>query len=137
MSKSWFLMVILLILALPSVLHAVGMGGFGGGSTGAMVDKLHIQTKTVGKVVYSHRLHGTQCNKCHPKLFKKKRNNKLVSMEAMESGRSCGGCHNGRRAFSVKGDCVRCHADKVLYQDFTVNLPCPLPVSFFVLSLRA
>jgi c(7)-type cytochrome triheme protein len=28
-------------------------------------------------------------------------------------GRSCGSCHNGRRAFSGDGSCSRCHRDKV------------------------
>jgi len=30
-------------------------------------------------------------------------------MKAMESGKSCGACHDGKTAFSVKGDCAKCH----------------------------
>jgi c(7)-type cytochrome triheme protein len=30
-------------------------------------------------------------------------------MADMESGQSCGACHNGTRAFAVKTGCPRCH----------------------------
>ena len=111
MSKRWFLIVILLMIALPSNLHAVSMGDIGG-----MVDKINIQTKTVGNIVFSHVKHGTKCKQCHPKLFKKKSNSNHVSMKAMERGKSCGACHNGRTAFSVAGDCARCHAGDMLFK---------------------
>ena len=112
MIKHWFLILVLLVAFPSSILHAVSMEGMGSsGSIGAMVDKLAIQTKTVGKVVFSHSLHGTQCNMCHPKLFQKKNNSNHVSMKAMERGKSCGACHNGTKAFSVKEEasCGKCH----------------------------
>ena len=109
MSKHWIISLILLIVALPSVLHAIGMGGMG--DIGEMVDKVSLTTKDVGKVVFSHSLHGARCNECHPKLFEKKRSSKPVSMKAMEGGASCGACHNGKKAFSVKGDCAKCHGN--------------------------
>ena len=112
MSRLWFLMFILLMIALPSVLHAVGMGDIGG-----MVDKVYLQTKTVGKVVFSHSVHGTGCGACHPKLFEKKRSSSPVSMKAMERGKSCGACHNGKKAFSVTGNCTTCHAGDILYKE--------------------
>jgi c(7)-type cytochrome triheme protein len=115
MSRRWFLTVILLIVALPSVLYAIGMGDMGG--MGGMVDKIQIQTQTVGKVVFSHSVHGTQCNACHPQIFKKKSNSNHVSMKAMERGKSCGACHNGKKAFSVTGDCATCHAGDIVYKD--------------------
>jgi c(7)-type cytochrome triheme protein len=31
-------------------------------------------------------------------------------MADMQKGFSCGACHNGTRAFSVKANCSRCHA---------------------------
>ena len=90
---------------------------------GGIVDKINIQTKTVGTVVFSHVKHGTNCNECHPKLFIKKSNSNHVSMKAMEKGKSCGACHNGKKAFSVKGDCSRCHAGAgdILFQDKNVG----------------
>jgi c(7)-type cytochrome triheme protein len=115
MPKSRYLLVLLLLVALPTALQAVDMGGLGGMS--GMVDKIQIQTKTVGKVVFSHRVHGTRCNECHPQLFQKKANSNHVSMKAMERGKSCGACHNGKKAFSVTGDCVRCHAGDILYKE--------------------
>jgi c(7)-type cytochrome triheme protein len=30
-------------------------------------------------------------------------------MEAMESGKSCGACHDGDTAFGVAEDCESCH----------------------------
>lgn len=115
MSRPWML-IVLLVVALPAVLPAVEMGGMGGmGGMVGMVDKITMQTKTVGDVVFSHSVHGTACNACHPKLFQKKSNSSHVGMKAMERGQSCGACHNGKRAFSVKGDCVTCHAGDILY----------------------
>jgi c(7)-type cytochrome triheme protein len=110
-----YLLVILLVTALPSVLYAVGMGGMG--DVAGMVDEVIIQTQTVGDVSFSHSIHGARCNECHPKIFKKQSNSNHVSMQAMEQGKSCGACHNGRQAFSVKGDCVVCHAGDILYKE--------------------
>ena len=120
MPRFWFLIMIVLLLVSPtSVLHAVSMGGMGG--IGSMVENLSIQTKTVGNVSFSHSLHGTKCNACHPRLFKKKNNSNHVSMKAMERGRSCGACHNGRKAFSVTGDCATCHAGDIAIQTKSVG----------------
>lgn len=107
----------LVMVVLPSALFAVGMGGPEG--MPGMVDKVALQTKAVGKVIFSHSIHGGMygCGSCHPKLFEKKRSNKYVTMQAMERGVSCGGCHNGQKAFSVKGDCAKCHRNgDVTYQ---------------------
>lgn len=105
----------LLLVAMPSVVLATGMGGMSG--IAGMVDKVIIQTKDVGEVFFSHSVHGTRCNECHPKLFQKKSSSSQVSMKAMERGQSCGACHNGRLAFSVKGDCTTCHAGDIVYKE--------------------
>jgi c(7)-type cytochrome triheme protein len=112
MSKRWLVMIVLPMVALPSILYAIGMGDIGG-----MVDEIDIQTKTVGKVVFSHTIHGPRCIACHPELFKKKSNSNHASMKAMEKGKSCGACHNGKQAFSVTGNCVTCHAGDILFED--------------------
>lgn len=124
MSKLCFLLMILLSVCLPSSLYAVGMGGFGGetGGIGAMAREIAIQTRTVGKVLFSHNIHGTNCSGCHPKLFKKKSNSNHVSMKVMERGKSCGACHNGKKAFSVTGDCTKCHAGDILYRDKNIGI---------------
>lgn len=66
-----------------------------------------------GNVLFSHDSHvvtvGLTCQQCHPKPYTNPRQHKAVSMKAMESGKSCGACHDGKSAFSVKGDCAKCH----------------------------
>lgn len=102
----------LLVIWVPSVGYAIGMG-----SIGEMVDKVLIQTEDVGSVAFSHSKHGAKCRLCHPKIFKKQRNSNHVSMKAMERGESCGTCHDGKKAFSVAGDCTACHAGDILFKE--------------------
>jgi len=83
------------------------------GSIAAMAEQLLIQTETVGAVPFSHGIHGAQCDRCHPNIFKKKNNSNHVTMKMMETGRSCGACHDGREAFSVTANCTTCHAGDV------------------------
>ncbi len=109
MAKRFLLMIILAVFTWPALALAVGMGGF--------VDEVYIHTKTVGTVVYTHNIHGANCAACHPKVFKKKNNSNHVNMKAMERGKSCGHCHNGRKAFSVKANCTRCHAGDIIYRN--------------------
>jgi c(7)-type cytochrome triheme protein len=117
MSSRSLLMVVFLVVALPSALHAIGMGGMGMGEMGGFVDEVAMQTKNVGKVEFSHSRHGTTCNACHPAIFQKKSNSNNVGMKAMEKGKSCGACHNGKKAFSVIGNCVTCHAGDILFKE--------------------
>lgn len=109
MSKRWLLVSVALLLAAVGTARAVGMMG--------MVDELYLQTRTVGRVLFSHSKHGADCGGCHPKIFVQKNNSNHVSMAAMEKGKSCGACHNGKRAFSVTGSCVRCHAGDVVFKE--------------------
>jgi c(7)-type cytochrome triheme protein len=64
-----------------------------------------------GEVKFSHDFHlgMYKCADCHTKLFPFKAGVKKATMTLMEGGNSCGGCHNGKDAFSVKGDCEKCH----------------------------
>ena len=67
---------------------------------------------TMGEAGFSHEIHlgMYKCADCHTKLFGFKRASKVVTMSEMEQlGSSCGACHNGKDAFSVKDDCVKCH----------------------------
>jgi c(7)-type cytochrome triheme protein len=91
------------LFALPAVAPAARMGG--------MVFETYLRTKTVGQVLFDHSKHGSECNACHPQIFKQKSNSNHASMQAMEKGRSCGACHNGKKAFSVTGNCVTCHSE--------------------------
>jgi c(7)-type cytochrome triheme protein len=66
-----------------------------------------------GNVLFSHDAHvsgaGQKCTACHDKLYTSAKQHKAVSMKDMQKGKSCGNCHNGKIAFSVKGDCAKCH----------------------------
>lgn len=66
-----------------------------------------------GDVVFSHEVHvsgaGQKCTSCHAKLYTNYKQHKKVTMKEMQKGKSCGTCHNGKTAFSVKGDCAKCH----------------------------
>lgn len=71
-----------------------------------------IKGGTAGDVIFSHDLHvgaGVDCKGCHSKLYLDTKRHKHVSMKEMQKGKSCGACHDGKKAFSVKGDCAKCH----------------------------
>ncbi len=74
--------------------------------------ELTYTTSPVNKAVFSHTFH-TQvygCKDCHPvKVKPDMKKNKRATMADMEKGQSCGSCHDGKTAFSVKGDCAKCH----------------------------
>ncbi|HEX8960520.1 MAG TPA: cytochrome c3 family protein [Geobacteraceae bacterium] len=64
-----------------------------------------------GEVKFSHEFHlgMYKCADCHTKLFPFKAGAQHVAMGGMEQGRSCGACHNGKDAFTVKENCDKCH----------------------------
>ena len=64
-----------------------------------------------GDAGFSHELHlgMYKCADCHTKRFPFKAGAKHFTMAQMEAGSSCGACHNAKDAFSVKGDCDKCH----------------------------
>ena len=66
-----------------------------------------------GNTVFSHESHvdgvGLKCQECHPKLYTNAKQHKKATMKEMQKGKSCGSCHDGKKAFSVKGDCAKCH----------------------------
>ena len=75
------------------------------------VGDIPISIPNFGELKFSHAKHlGIYtCGDCHAALFKTSRDNPHVSMAQMQQGKSCGACHDGTTAFSVKGDCVKCH----------------------------
>jgi len=69
-----------------------------------------------GAVVFDGKAHadkGLKCADCHtkPKLFEMKKGSGKMNMAAMNEGKFCGACHDGKKAFSVKApaDCAKCH----------------------------
>lgn len=69
-----------------------------------------------GDSVFSHQAHvvtaGLQCRECHIKVYLNTKKHVAATMKEMESGKSCGVCHDGTAAFGVKeeDDCEKCHA---------------------------
>jgi len=64
-----------------------------------------------GEVKFSHEFHlgMFKCADCHTKVFPFKAGAQHVAMTDMEAGKSCGSCHNGKEAFTVKENCEKCH----------------------------
>ncbi len=67
--------------------------------------------KAAGSVAFSHKFHTGMysCAECHPRLYQLGKGNATVSMTDMESKKSCGACHDGTSAFTVKENCAKCH----------------------------
>ena len=74
-------------------------------------------------VIFSHLNHteaqNLKCKSCHTKIFQMKagkteKKKGALTMAAMEDGKFCGACHNGKKAFGVKAEdtCVKCHIKK-------------------------
>lgn len=71
------------------------------------------EVKSAGNVIFSHDKHvesaGLKCTGCHDSLYITKEKHKSVKMAQMQKGKSCGLCHNGKKAFAVKANCNNCH----------------------------
>ncbi len=75
------------------------------------VKDINFKVKDAGDVKFSHALHTGiyKCEDCHAKRYKPSPKHKSISMAQMEASQSCGGCHDDKTAFTVKGNCERCH----------------------------
>ncbi len=67
-----------------------------------------------GKVTFDGTIHadkGLKCNACHTKIFKMKKGAAVMKMDDINSGKFCGECHNGTKAFKTLGkdNCGKCH----------------------------
>ena len=63
---------------------------------------------------FPHFVHRIQfrCYVCHEDIFRMKAGANDVTMDAIQSGKFCGTCHNGKTAFQVGFDtCQRCHRE--------------------------
>lgn len=94
------------------------------------VRNVTFQTKSAGKVVFSHKDHikksgmTNNCNACHDSIYAIKKK-VTYTMADMEKGKSCGACHNGSKAFALK-ECARCH----LVKEITYNVKATGPTHF-------
>ncbi len=69
-----------------------------------------------GKVVFDGKVHadkGAKCADCHtnPKLFAMKNGGDKITMADINAGKSCGTCHDGKKAFKAgdAANCGKCH----------------------------
>ena len=85
---------------------SLGMAKTGGGD-------ISFSGGSAGQVIFRHDSHGMDggfnCTDCHDTLYVTKEKDKRVSKAQMQKGKSCGACHNGKKAFDVKSDCGNCH----------------------------
>lgn len=88
--------------------------------------------KGLGSATFSHSIHiaktGGACKGCHNSKVITGRD-KGTTMTEMEKGRTCGACHNGKRAFAVTANCERCHKG-LKPRDITFNLKGVAPATF-------
>jgi c(7)-type cytochrome triheme protein len=71
----------------------------------------------VGKlapVKFSHAAHvkKNKCDDCHggdAPVYGQKISGGGVTMKEMYAGKSCGACHNGKKAFKAQAGCMKCH----------------------------
>lgn len=86
-------------------------GNCGSCHTGLKPREISFKSKGVTPAVFSHKFHteAYSCKDCHTKVFPYKAGAKHFTMAQMEKGNSCGACHNGKEAFTVAGECNKCH----------------------------
>jgi c(7)-type cytochrome triheme protein len=54
-----------------------------------------------------------KCYACHPTLFEMKAGANKITMDAIQEGKFCGTCHNGKVAWAASFEtCNRCHVEK-------------------------
>jgi len=73
--------------------------------------EITFKLKGVTDAVFSHQVHigMFKCTECHTKTFQYKGGPLKATMKSMENGQYCGTCHNGNDAFTVTGECDKCH----------------------------
>jgi c(7)-type cytochrome triheme protein len=86
-------------------------GNCGNCHKGMKPREITFKLKGVTDAVFSHQVHigMFKCPDCHTKTFPYKTGAVKSTMASMESGKSCGTCHNGKDAFTVAGECDKCH----------------------------
>ena len=87
------------------------LGLVGGAMAVGPGKKVEFEEKTTGNVTFDGKKHadaGLKCKDCHPALFKMKKGGDKMTMADMKAGKSCGTCHDGKKAFAVS-ECAKCH----------------------------
>ena len=69
-------------------------------------------TEDIPPAIFPHWAHRLQfrCHVCHDAITVMKAGANPITMEAIQQGKYCGACHNGRTAFQATFEtCPRCH----------------------------
>jgi|APIni6443716594_1056825.scaffolds.fasta_scaffold373062_2 c(7)-type cytochrome triheme protein len=99
------------------ILVAVSISVCGIAYGAAMQDIIYKGDKASDEVIFhgdQHLKRGFKCNDCHNKeMFpEKKKGATVITMKAIQQGKLCGKCHNGKIAFGIDHHCDRCHPKK-------------------------
>ena len=101
-------LILLFAVQMLAVVASPAMAIVGGGD-------ITFSAEGMPPVVYSHEDHvikaKLKCTECHYHIYTNHAQHKAVGMEGMREGKSCGVCHNGKRAFNVASqqNCAKCH----------------------------
>lgn len=109
MKSRWTLPIITLAILIRSAAFAVD------------IPDVTFKTREVGTVIFSHKFHIKQkglkdnCKSCHKAIYDLRKKGSFT-MADMKKGKSCGACHDGKKAFGI-AQCVRCHpAGNVIFK---------------------
>ena len=78
---------------------------------------IEFDSAALGNVVFNGSVHagmGKVCEDCHNlDIFPMQKTGVAnISMEGMMEGNLCGFCHDGKTAFGVDDNCIKCHKPK-------------------------
>ncbi len=72
-----------------------------------------MKAKKPWAVSFRHTAHlpTFKCVDCHPRIFKLgyEKSRSRFTMTDMDTGKSCGACHDGQAAFTTRFNCQKCH----------------------------
>jgi c(7)-type cytochrome triheme protein len=100
---------LLTMLAFVLVLAAGGAAGEYGDIKFTRKEK---GTDEIPTAVFPHYLHRMQfrCYVCHEDIFQMQAGANAITMEAIQAGKFCGRCHDGKTSFQATFEaCPRCH----------------------------
>lgn len=94
------------------------------GNAASMQDLIYQGSKASDMAIFHGEYHlnrGYRCDDCHNRnMFPKKQKGAVkITMKAIQEGKLCGKCHNGKIAFGLSHNCKICHpqnsTDTVIY----------------------
>jgi c(7)-type cytochrome triheme protein len=104
-----------LLLVLASLILGVFLFSVAFAVDGDIVFKREGGEGGVPASTFPHWFHRIRykCYACHPTLFEMKAGANKITMDALQEGKFCGVCHNGKVAWAASFEtCNRCHAEK-------------------------